>query len=177
MPGSPRQRGVTMVEAAVVLAIVALLAAVAVPFFDNLLQRHRLATATNDFLSAIHFTRAEALRRGDPVHLVPADGVNWTSGWVVLVDRNRNQRPDAGEEVLARYPAPPRGVAIADALTGGARHYLAYAGSGRSSAAIGNGQHYGHFSFSSSAGQRLIVINALGRARACIPVSAVDTAC
>jgi type IV fimbrial biogenesis protein FimT len=177
MPANPRQGGVTLVESAVVLAIVALLVAVAVPLFNNLLQRHRLATATNDFLTAILFTRAEALRRGVPVHLVPADGVNWTSGWVVLVDRNRNQRADAGEEVLARYPAPPNGVAIRDALSGGARHYLADTGSGRSSAAIGNGQRYGHFSFASSAGKRLIVINALGRARACSPASAVDTAC
>jgi type IV fimbrial biogenesis protein FimT len=176
-PRRARERGVTLVEAVVVLGIVVLLAAVAVPFFDSLLQRHRLSTTVNDFLSAVLFTRAEALRRGDPVHLIPVDGMTWSSGWIVLVDRNRNQRADSGEEIMARYPGPPRGIDIDDAFGPGNRHYLAYTGSGRSGDATGNGQRYGHFVFSSSAGQRLLSINALGRARVCIPASPGDTTC
>jgi type IV fimbrial biogenesis protein FimT len=176
-PHERNEHGVTLVEAIVVLGIVALLTAVAVPFFDSLLQRHRLSTTVNDFLSAVLFTRTEALRRGDPVHLIPVDGINWTSGWIVLVDRNRNQRADSGEEIVARYPGPPSGIGIDDAFSAGTRHYLAYTGSGRSGDATGNGQRYGHFLFSSSAGQRLISINALGRARVCIPASPVDTTC
>jgi type IV fimbrial biogenesis protein FimT len=175
--GGVSERGVTLVEAIVVLGILALLAALAVPFFNSLLQRHRLSTTVNDFLSAILFTRAEALQRGDPVHLIPVDGMNWTSGWIVMVDRNRNQRADSGEEIVARYPAPPRGIDIDDAFGAGSRHYLAYTGSGRSGDASGNGQRYGHVLFSSSAGLRLISINALGRARVCIPSSLTDTAC
>jgi Tfp pilus assembly protein FimT len=85
-------RGITLVEVMAVLTIATLLGAVGVPLFGSLLQRYRLSTTVNDFLSAIHFTRAEALRRGGPVQLIPADGVHWSSGWIVLRDLNDNQR-------------------------------------------------------------------------------------
>jgi type IV fimbrial biogenesis protein FimT len=170
-------RGITLVEVMAVLTIATLLGAVGVPLFGSLLQRYRLSTTVNDFLSAIHFTRAEALRRGGPVQLIPADGVHWSSGWIVLRDLNDNQRADPGEEIIARYGPAPSGLVITNAFGSAKGHYLAYSGSGRTSLASGDGAHFGRFRIASSAGQRLIVINALGRARACTAVGVDDTTC
>jgi type IV fimbrial biogenesis protein FimT len=64
-----RQRGITLIEAATVLAIAGVLAGVAAPSFDAARQRHHLQGAAALFETDVHFARASAVALGQPVRL------------------------------------------------------------------------------------------------------------
>ncbi len=93
------QKGFTLVELLIVIAIVAILAVVAVPNFRETMQRNRMVANTNEFISAIQLARAEAIRRGGQIILAPDDGTNWPSGLVVYFDADGDNTLDAGEEI------------------------------------------------------------------------------
>lgn len=72
-----RQRGVTLLEALVTLAIVAVLATLALPSFGGMLARHRLKAAAEDMAMDLAELRFEATRRGMPLHLQLTMGKDW----------------------------------------------------------------------------------------------------
>lgn len=83
--------GFTLIELMITVAIAAILLAVAVPSFNNMLAGNRLATQTNDAIGAIHFARSEAIRRNRTITLCRSAsatantctaGANWTD-WIV----------------------------------------------------------------------------------------------
>lgn len=162
-----RRAGHTLLEMLSVLAIAALLLGMAAPSLQVLLQRQRLTTAVNDFFAAVTLTRSEALRRGAPVVLLAA-GPGWGSGWMVLVDRNGNLRPDPGEEIIASHGPPPAGIAITSNFNDDSAPYLAYGANGRSRSSTG-GPQAGSWQFSIGNLKRKIIVNLLGRPRACNP--------
>ena len=57
-----RQRGFTILEVMVSVAVLGILTAAAVPSFTNMINRNRLASQSNELLSAIQFARIEAIR-------------------------------------------------------------------------------------------------------------------
>jgi type IV fimbrial biogenesis protein FimT len=59
-----RSRGVTFVELVVVLAIMGIVIAIALPAFGTLMANQRIRTATESLRSGIQFARMEALKRG-----------------------------------------------------------------------------------------------------------------
>lgn len=162
-----RRAGHTLLEILCVLAVAALLLGMAAPSLQALLQRQRLTTTVNDFFAALTLTRSEALRRGVPVVLLAA-GAGWDSGWMVLVDRNGNLRPDAGEDIVASHGPPPVGIAIDSNFNDDRVPYLAYAANGRSRTGSG-GVQAGSWQFSAGDLRRKIIVNLLGRPRACNP--------
>ena len=103
--GQPRgsQTGFTLIELMVVLAMVAIIAAIAVPSWSQLRTRNVLRTAINDFNSSLQFARSEAVRLNSPVTLCPSDdGVNCTDtefqlGWIVRTGPAANA---AGQVIL-----------------------------------------------------------------------------
>lgn len=76
------QRGFTLIELMVVVAVLAIVATVAVPSFQQLIENNRLATESNRILSALSFARSEAVRVGDDVSLT-ADAGGFDEGWCV----------------------------------------------------------------------------------------------
>jgi type IV fimbrial biogenesis protein FimT len=103
-----RSRGVTLVELMIALAIAAIFLTLAVPGFSDLLIRNRMTGLTNNLITAINYTRSEALKRGAPIRMCPGDACNgsWGGGWVVFSDANANGVADTGE-VLRRYSGAP----------------------------------------------------------------------
>ncbi|MET0279744.1 MAG: GspH/FimT family pseudopilin [Steroidobacteraceae bacterium] len=57
------QRGFTLVELMITLLVAGILTTVAVPSFSRLTMTSRLATQANDLVSAMSFTRSEAIKR------------------------------------------------------------------------------------------------------------------
>lgn len=166
-----RSIGFTVIELMVVLAIATILMGVGVPSFWSVIQNQRMCTAVNDFFASINLARSEAIQRGARVDLVPADsGSDWTKGWIVFIDKNGNQRPDAGEKIIFSHGAVPKGLIIKAAFTDSKAQYLAYNGTGRTRTnASSQTPQTGTFSFVLDDRVRKIKINFLGRARVCNP--------
>ncbi len=79
-----RTLGFTLVELIVTIAIVAILAAIALPSFREFNLRMTTTTNTNELVGALNVARAEAVRRGRSVAVIANDG-NWNNGWQVVV--------------------------------------------------------------------------------------------
>jgi type IV fimbrial biogenesis protein FimT len=118
--------GFTVVELMVVVAIVAILAAIALPNFSSSMRSSRVTSQTNDFLTAINLARTEAVARSRSVTICAADttagtpascGTDWSQGWVVIVDTATGASlPDAittgATGNLLRSWAPTNGVQV-----------------------------------------------------------------
>lgn len=73
--------GFTLIELLITLVILAIVSAVAIPGFSNLIENNRLASGTNLLVSSIKFARAEAIKRGTNVTFSTDGGL--ASGWCV----------------------------------------------------------------------------------------------
>jgi len=115
---SRRHFGFTLVESMVVVLILAVLAALALPSFGTLLHRYRVRNASEDLSSALYFARTEAIKRGGQVSLARraldtgcATGANndWHCGWQVFEDADESGTldPQQGDTVLHTSPAYP----------------------------------------------------------------------
>jgi type IV fimbrial biogenesis protein FimT len=155
----------------VVLTIISIVMVLGIPSLRAMIQRHQLGTAATDLLSAVHLARAEAIRRGVRVDLIPAEnGISWSRGWVILIDENRNQRSDPGEEIIFSRGAFASELAISASFSDSARQYLAYNGQGRSRTnASSQAPQLGSWTLSLGAESRKVVINFVGRPRICDP--------
>lgn len=118
-------RGFTLIELMVVITVAAVLMAVAVPSFRDLIIGQRVKAAAFAFTSAAVFTRSEAIKRNAEVILVSATG-GWQNGWSVKV----------GATVLSQQEAFAGDVAIASVAPKVTATQVAYQSSGRLSAAV-----------------------------------------
>jgi type IV fimbrial biogenesis protein FimT len=84
-------RGFTAIELVIVMAIVTVIAAIALPDLSNLLVNQRLRSAGTDLMSSLIVARSEAIKRNGPVEIRPASGVDWTKGWVVSATASNEQ--------------------------------------------------------------------------------------
>jgi len=102
------EAGFTLIELMVGITVLALLLAVGVPSFTNLIRNNRLATQTNEIVTALNMARSEALKRGLPVSLcVSSDQAScdtgtpdWADGWIMFVDRGAPGEVDGTDELL-----------------------------------------------------------------------------
>lgn len=76
------QRGFTLIELMVVVAVAGILAGVVAPSFQEMIRNNRITADVNHFVTAIHAARSEALKTGLPVILQPISG-SWNNGWTV----------------------------------------------------------------------------------------------
>jgi type IV fimbrial biogenesis protein FimT len=104
-----RQKGFTLPELMIVLALAATVLAIAAPNFSEFRVNNRLTSSGNDFLGAVSAARTEAIKRQVPVAVCPsADPRNAAAtctagaftGWIVFVDTDNDCVRDAGEELL-----------------------------------------------------------------------------
>ncbi len=98
--------GFPLVEALVVVALVAILASLAAPSFTSQFQRYRVDSVREELLGSMNLAKSEAVRRGQTItiqKLSPgtscATAGDWSCGWQVQ---------DAGGTILQEYVAPPQ---------------------------------------------------------------------
>jgi len=108
---TPSNRGFTLIEMMVTIAVAAMLLMIAVPSFRNASLSSQLRSAANDFIASSNFARSEAIKRGSAVTLcVSTDGSTcaaggWEQGWIVL----------SGTTVLQHESAAPNGFKLSAA--------------------------------------------------------------
>ena len=101
---SAPQRGFTLIEAIIVMSIMAILAGVSTSSFVWLNQTTQIRGAAFDLVADLDFARSEAVKRNDFVSVAPVGGT-WANGWTVT----------AGATVLRQRAALGGQIAFATA--------------------------------------------------------------
>src|SRR4030065_950469 len=105
------ERGFTLVELVVVLAVGAILLAIAIPSYAFLVNSSRLAAVTNDLVTALHLARSEAIKRSIRVTVCKTSNAmavsplcdataSWQQGWLVFVCGRQKGVIGSGDTLL-----------------------------------------------------------------------------
>ncbi len=116
------EKGLTLVELMIVLAVLAATLTVGAPSMQAMLHKNRVRTETSRLLTAINLARSEAVMRNQPVSLCPSamastgepvcSGV-YSGGWIVFSNADKDRVVDAGtDEVLKVFEGLPRGYTL-----------------------------------------------------------------
>jgi prepilin-type N-terminal cleavage/methylation domain-containing protein len=73
-----RHRGVTLIEAMVVITLLAILGAIGVPSFMGTMDRARINGATDNLLTNIRLVQAEAVKTNQNTTITFTPGANWS---------------------------------------------------------------------------------------------------
>jgi len=185
--GRVRAKGFTLIELMVTVALVAILMAVAVPSVTAFQRNAQLTSFSNTLLSAINAARGEAMKRGQSAMVVPVDGSNWRSGWVVFVDLDRSQAfTETSDFTILKREAPPSYLEITATGTAAASPpYIMFDASGYAKTKAGGFPGNQSFNIKRNdasgadefAQTRRIKIASTGRVRLCTPKSGADAQC
>ena len=178
--------GFTLIELMVTIAIVAILMVVAVPSFITYQRNSELTSFSNTLLASINAARGEAMKRGRYAMVVPADGLLWSSGWVVFVDVDGTRTYNAANDVtvLTKEAAPGYLTVSGNGTAGESPPYIMFDASGYSAKKTGSVSPK-NLAFTivrndvaaSGLGEqtRRLLIAVTGRARVCKP--STDSTC
>lgn len=75
-----RNKGFTLVELMVTIAVAAILLAVALPSFQSISRNNAVRATTNDLISTINLARQQSMSMRTQVEVSPASG-GWDNGW------------------------------------------------------------------------------------------------
>lgn len=106
---SAHARGFTLVELMVIVSILAIVSAVAVPNFRSLIGTMNAKSAAFDLIGDITTARSEAIKRNENTTLVPVVSGDWAKGWAVR----------AGGETLLERSALTSSLTVSGAAADG----------------------------------------------------------
>lgn len=107
-------RGFTLVELLITVSVAAILAAIGIPAFANMIHSNRVTSATNELVSALNLARSEAIRSGGNSVICKlnntGDGCNnagnWSRGWLLFNDADTDKVLDANERIIRIHSIP-----------------------------------------------------------------------
>lgn len=129
-PVRRRDRGITLLECLIVVAMLAMAALAAAPSFEAMRGTLAVDGTARALMAAMRMARSEAMGRQRRIALAPADGNDWSSGWVTFVDEDLDDRFSEGDRLLGRYAPLPAGVTITTHLALMEGNVIAYAENG-----------------------------------------------
>ena len=98
-----RQRGFTLMELMVTLAIVAIAIGMALPGFQDVKRRNLIVGEANHISAALSQARAHAIKTRRDVRMCPStdastcSGTDWAGGWIMFADIDDSGSPTAAE--------------------------------------------------------------------------------
>lgn len=97
------QRGTSLIEQIMILAIIGILTGIALPPLRHVLGHNRLQVAQSDFITALQHARSSAAATGKRTLFCPSlDGqqcsgdTQWEHGWLLGHDTDGDHQPDGG---------------------------------------------------------------------------------
>lgn len=93
------QRGVTLIELMVTVAVLGVLMAIAAPSFSPIAESYRVRQVTEELQATLYFARSEAIKSNGHISVLPNSG-NWAQGWQV--------KHTGKNEVLRQTDAPSK---------------------------------------------------------------------
>jgi type IV fimbrial biogenesis protein FimT len=99
------QKGLTLVELMVTLAVAIILIAVGMPLFTGVVGSNRVTGQTNGLVAALQLARSESVKRGLDSFVCASSGTlsvdcaatDWSDGWSVFADTDDDGALDSGE--------------------------------------------------------------------------------
>lgn len=111
------QRGVTLVEVVVVIAVAGILAAVAAPTVSNALRRERAKGFAHEVANTVREARNQAMSRGEAMRVVALYDLGGSTPGRMAVYRTRKALPD-GSFVGAACDSETEGISTFDCALG-----------------------------------------------------------
>lgn len=159
------ERGVTLLELIIVIAVLAIVTATAVPAFETLTENTRRRTQMQGMVSLFSLARTEAVSQGTIVTICPLDDSdectgNWQKPVHVFADPDNKRALTTGNQSL-RIKQPPESGSWAVRV--GNRGYFQYRPNGMAHGTLGNLTWCPESGDAKRAGQ--LIINMGGRLR------------
>jgi type IV fimbrial biogenesis protein FimT len=101
-------RGFSLVEVMLVIAIMGILAGIALPNFTEWVASERVRGSANDLYAGLMMARSEAMKRNAQVNIARPSGSDddWSAGWAVkLANGDTVQTMDANSAVTITGPS------------------------------------------------------------------------
>jgi type IV fimbrial biogenesis protein FimT len=118
MSASVKQRGVTLVELVVTLALITLLLTLGVPSLSWMVGRSAVATTTNELRGALAYARGAAVAGMSNVTICPGTKTgcdplkDWGGGWVAFSDTDQDGRVTGADKPLRVWSARGAGIQV-----------------------------------------------------------------
>ncbi|MCF6224726.1 MAG: GspH/FimT family pseudopilin [Xanthomonadales bacterium] len=125
-----KTQGFTLIELLITIAIMAIMMAMAVPSFKQMVERNQVTTTGNDMIASIMLARSTAVTREGDIRLRRLS--NWNSGWTVR---------DAANNVILRHETSHPNLLIT-AVGSNTTNFITYTAQGRTSPALAAGADY-----------------------------------
>ncbi|MDG2537283.1 GspH/FimT family pseudopilin [Dyella jiangningensis] len=100
---SRRQRGMSLIELLVVVSVLAILAAIGVPSYQQWVRNSRIRTAAESLQNGLRIARSEAAQRGSNVRFELTSATN--ASWEVCALNGGSTCEDAGATTITSYVA------------------------------------------------------------------------
>lgn len=163
-----KNKGYTLLELMMTIAIVSILIAVATPSFTRTVISHSVSSDQDTLFTLLSTARSEAIKRGSKVSICKSanfiacdNSASWTDGWIVFFDSDGDGVIDStdGDTILKINEALDKNISLI--FSGG--NFISFNSLGRPEA------NFGTFTFTHSSGDsfytRTITISTTGRAR------------
>ena len=97
-----RQQGFTIVELMITVALIAIIAAIGIPSYQDVVASNRVVTSINELHAGLRLARVEAVKRNaDVVFCATSDSAScsgtWNDGWLIFHDADGDGVADADE--------------------------------------------------------------------------------
>lgn len=168
-----KNRGFTLIELMVVLAIVIILAAIAAPSFQKTMLQQRVSSLASELLVSTMQARGEAIKLNQRTIITPLVSTDWSRGWRIFVIQDDDLNYDAGTDTLVTTVPAADAAVTQDAAVFGVGNYIGFSSSGF---LLSNNAGRVVFSTNPSADlKKGVVISRIGRPRICQIKSGIDT--
>jgi type IV fimbrial biogenesis protein FimT len=105
------QRGFTLIELIVTVAVLAIVVAMAAPAFNGMIANNRSAGMASELVATLNYARSESIRQAKRVSICPstngtsclASADDWAKGWLVFVDLANSDSAAVSVGTVLRY--------------------------------------------------------------------------